>query len=328
MSVWKDRKTWRWRVVRGGTPVSGSARTRAEANKQEAEATSRLDSGLSGKPILHSMEDAFARYLRSPEFLSLKSANDIAKTKIPPWKTYIEGKYLADASDVAEAAVRDWLKPRGKKPPLAIATINRRLAVLRRILSLAFRQWSWLDIDLSARIPLLAGETQRQTWLTNAESIRLRRACRPGQLRAVVTLLVCTGMRIGELLRIGPDDCRDGAIFLDARTKTGKPRVVPIIPPGSRYLHHLPITRSYDGLRSAFDLAKRRAGLPHIRMHDLRHTVGSQLAESGASLRDIQVWLGHTNPATTTRYTHIERARLDAVARNLLAHRKNKTLTT
>lgn len=41
----------------GGTPVSGSARTRAEANKQEAEATSRLDSGLSGKPILHSMED-------------------------------------------------------------------------------------------------------------------------------------------------------------------------------------------------------------------------------------------------------------------------------
>lgn len=47
-----------------------------------------------------------------------------------------------------------------------------------------------------------------------------------------------------------------------------------------------------------------------MRLHDLRHTIGSQLAESGASLRDIQVWLGHTS----TRYTHVELPRLGAVA--------------
>lgn len=51
-----------------------------------------------------------------------------------------------------------------------------------------------------------------------------------------------------------------------------------------------------------------------MRLHDLRHTVVSQFTESGASLRDIQVWLGHTSPVTSTRYTHVELPRLRAVA--------------
>lgn len=80
--------------------------------------------------------------------LSFRSPSRLTTLRRPkfPVETYIEGKYLADASDVAEAAVRDWLKPRGKKPPLAIATINRRLAALRRILSLAFRAMELVDI--------------------------------------------------------------------------------------------------------------------------------------------------------------------------------------
>jgi integrase len=69
--------------------------------------------------------------------------------------------------------------------------------------------------------------------------------------------------------------------------------------------------------------------MPNVRLHDLRHTVGSLLAESGASLRDIQVWLGHTSPVTSTRYTHVELARLRAVAdlvgaRNLRAKHSAK----
>lgn len=178
--------------------------------------------------------------------------------------------------------------------------------------------------------PCLPGENQRQVWLTTTEAIRLRRACPPGRTRAAVTLLVTTGLRVGELLALRAEQIRDGAIHLDARTKTGRPRAVPILPPGSRYLHHVPLRLTYDGLRTAFDRAKRAAGLPDIRLHDLRHTVGSLLADSGATLRDIQVWLGHTSPVTSTRYTHVELSRLRAVAdqvhaRNLRAkHSKNQ----
>lgn len=308
MSAWKNRNTWRWRIMVGGHLATGSARTREAALAAEAAARRELIAGNGGIQPRRTLEQAVLRYLESPEYLGLKSASDLAD-KIGTWSAYIAGQPIDRAADVADAAVRDWMDK-----GLAIATINRRLAALRRILALAYRRWQWIGQDIAARIPLLPGENQRQVWLTRAEAVRLRRACKPGRTRAAITLLLTTGLRVGELLALRAEQIRDGAIHLDARTKTGRPRAVPILPPGTRYTHHVPLHTSYDGLRTAFDRAKRAAGLPAIRLHDLRHTVGSLLAESGASLRDIQVWLGHTSPVTSTRYTHVELARLRTVA--------------
>lgn len=319
MSVWKNRNTWRYRIQRNGHVIAGGARTREEALVLEAKARQQLSAGVTGAAVRRTLDEAFVRYLDSPEFLQLKSAPDIAATKIQPWMAHLRGRTLEQSRDVADDAVRAW-----RAQGLAVATINRRLAVLRRVLNLAFTRWDWLNTDIARKIPLLPGETQRQVWLDRSQAIRLRRACPPNHIRAAITILLTTGMRVGELLRVEQQDIMDGAIALDARTKTGRPRIVPILPPGERYLHHLPLKVGYDGLRSAFDKAKRRAGLAHIRIHDLRHTVGSLLAESGATLRDIQVWLGHTNPATTTRYTHIERARLEAVKQMVSARTSRK----
>ena len=292
----------------GGLVAGGSARTREAALAAEAAARRDLIGGGTGSAPRHTLDAAVVRYLGSPEFLTLKSASGTAD-KLAQWAPYITGRPIEQAADIADGAVRDWL---GKG--LAVATINRRLAALRRVLALAYRRWQWCAQDIAARIPLLPGEAQRQVWLTRTEAMRLRRACPRGHVRAAVSLLLATGLRVGELLALRADQVRDGAIHLDARTKTGRPRAVPILPPGQRYLDAVPLAIGYDGLRTAFDKAKRRAGLPHVRLHDLRHTVGSLLAESGASLRDVQVWLGHVSPVTTTRYTHVELARLRAVA--------------
>lgn len=307
MSVWKNRATWRWRVQRRGHVATGSARTREGALEAEALARRALIAGTD-PTAPRRLDAAFTRYLESPEYLTLKSAASLAD-KLATWAPYVAGAALDRAPDIAERAVRDWLEA-----GLAIATINRRLAGLRRILALAFRRWQWTERDIAARITLLPGETQRQVWLTRAEAIRLRRACPRGPTRAAVSLLLATGLRVGELLALRQEQIRDGAMHLDARTKTGRPRAVPILAFGVRYARAVPIRLTYDGLRTAFDRAKRRAGLPHVRLHDLRHTVGSLLAESGASLRDVQVWLGHTSPVTSTRYTHVELTRLRAVA--------------
>lgn len=321
MSIWKDRSTYRYRVQRDGHVIAGSARTREEARILEAKAVQQLSAGVTGAQIKRTLDEAFIRYLESPEFLGLRSAGTVASKQIPHWMPYLRGRMLDQAREAADDAVRVW-KARG----LAVATINRRLSVLRRVLNLAHRRWDWITADIASKIPLLPGEAQRQVWLDRAQSVRLRRACPPNHIRAAVTLLLTTGMRVGELLAVQPAQVRDGAIMLDARTKTGRPRVVPILPPGVRYLRYLPIPIGYDGLRSAFDACRLRAGLPHVRLHDLRHTVGSLLAQSGASLRDVQVWLGHTNVATTTRYTHVDLARLEAVKGLVIARSARKML--
>lgn len=47
------------------------------------------------------------------------------------------------------------------------------------------------------------------------------------------------------------------------------------------------------------------AGIEHIRLHDLRHTHASILVNQGASLFVVQKALGHSNPITSQRYSHL-----------------------
>jgi integrase len=55
-------------------------------------------------------------------------------------------------------------------------------------------------------------------------------------------------------------------------------------------------------LRKRFLAAARRAGLRHVRFHDLRHTFGTRMAAAGAPLRAIQEWMGHSDYRTTCIY--------------------------
>ncbi len=62
--------------------------------------------------------------------------------------------------------------------------------------------------------------------------------------------------------------------------------------------------------------------LRHIRLHDLRHSCGTLLVRNSVPLKDIQIWLGHSNFQTTLRYAHadIENKKVSAnVIENKLA---------
>ncbi|MEK4209281.1 MULTISPECIES: tyrosine-type recombinase/integrase [Paenibacillus] len=60
-------------------------------------------------------------------------------------------------------------------------------------------------------------------------------------------------------------------------------------------------------LNHKFKAILAKNGLPHIRFHDLRHSTASYLIKNGVSLKEIQVWLGHsTISITANTYTHID----------------------
>ena len=76
-------------------------------------------------------------------------------------------------------------------------------------------------------------------------------------------------------------------------------------------------------VRRTLDAATKRAGLPHLRVHDLRHSAATNLVAGGGTLNDAQEMLGHANISlTSSLYKHAEdsqqratAARIDALIR-------------
>ena len=59
------------------------------------------------------------------------------------------------------------------------------------------------------------------------------------------------------------------------------------------------------------------AGLPWLRLHDLRHNFASMLINSGRTLYEVQNILGHSDPTVTQRYAHLSTKSLQEAANSI-----------
>lgn len=76
----------------------------------------------------------------------------------------------------------------------------------------------------------------------------------------------------------------------------------------------------YHSVFHAWDKARKAAGLPDVRMHDLRHSAASNLVNSGQSLYVVGSILGHAQTKTTARYAHLANETLLAAANAAAGH--------
>ncbi|MEW5882128.1 MAG: hypothetical protein AB1761_17005 [Pseudomonadota bacterium] len=67
-----------------------------------------------------------------------------------------------------------------------------------------------------------------------------------------------------------------GAVIVDARSKTGHARTVPLPPEAARIARRrLPFSIGIALLTKRFNAARTAAGMPMVRFHDLRHAFGT-----------------------------------------------------
>lgn len=138
------------------------------------------------------------------------------------------------------------------------------------------------------------------------------------QFANVIRLLLLTGCRKQEILRLmwTEVDIERALITLPpARSKTGA-RTVALSPPALAVLSSLARPgaavfssprdpdKPIEGLQSAWERVRARAGLEDVRIHDLRHTFASLAVGRGASLLLVARALGHAQASTTERYSH------------------------
>lgn len=222
----------------------------------------------------------------------------------------------------------------------AQATVNRWQVILCHMYKMA-KKWG---IPGSERNPL-EGVQQKpcnneiERFLTPEETRRLQAAVEASantQLKYIVALLLLTGCRKRELL-----DAKWEEFQLDRkmwripmqRAKTSKTRHVPLSTAAMEILAQLPrwegcpyvvpnpkTLKPFWSVYHCWDKARKAAGLPDVRMHDLRHSAASNLVNSGQSLYVVGSILGHAQTKTTQRYAHLDNSTLLSAANAAADH--------
>jgi integrase len=72
-----------------------------------------------------------------------------------------------------------------------------------------------------------------------------------------------------------------------------------------------------SNFRRHWNKARTSVGLPDLHFHDLRHTRGTLLAASGATLKELMARLGHSSVRAAMIHQHATRDRDQAIAKAL-----------
>ena len=294
MSVWKDKAgRWHYGIQRDGKRLHGTGETKQDARDKETRALRDFRTLATGQVLIGA---AIQRWLT--EEVSRQKARARTESNAYALADWVEGKPLTKIVEVANEYKASF---RGK---LADASINRRLAVLKRVAHLSYIQWWYLSEPLHLKIQLLAENNARHVYLTREQFLKSARKLK-GVARAGVMVAVYSGMRQSELLGVG-ETGREAEHFDLRDTKTGKPRMVPVHRKLRPYLKYLPLRISSWYLTKSFQRACRKeTSLTDVRFHDLRHTTASMLAAAGVPLFTIGAILGHSQAQTTKRYAHL-----------------------
>ena len=223
-----------------------------------------------------------------------------------------------------------------KRKNLANSTINRILISLGKILrhaeTIGHCPIGSRDI---LKIKLLPEQNHITRYLSDEEHQRLFQALSQENkpiFKYFISFLLLTGCRKMEALQAKWTDFDfNNNIWVIPKTKSGKIRRVPISDAVKKLLllnvssyqkNHLGEDKSpyvfvnvktgkpYVNCDKTWKKIRKKADLKNFRLHDLRHSFASILANEGVSIYEIQHLLGHASITTTNRYAHLAPERL------------------
>lgn len=322
--------TYQVRVrLHGERPRSRTFKRKTDAKAWAAEVESRLSRGAfvpTGADRRRTLAELIDVYLTEglPVKLHARSAPKL-RVQLAWWREHAGYVTLDKLTPQTIAGFRSELAKRITRhgTPLTGATLNRYLAALSAVC-----KWAWKEQGLLPANPVLSVTKRPEhpapgRCLTNDERARLLQACRDDADRNIycaVMLALATGCRFSNIRWLRWEDVDFTRwTFALATTKNGDPRTVPIVgdaqtvlraqfdadPTGADWVFKGQRDAVPASLESAWQRVRAAAELPGFRFHDLRHTTGSYLAMSGASLVEVAEALGHKTLVMARRYSHV-----------------------
>ncbi len=256
-------------------------------------------------------EEVFRRYGRRWKPRTLHVNRSYLRNQIGPW---FNGRQIGG---ITRDDVSSWFASLRATP----AAANRSLPVLSVIMAQA-ELYGYRRENSNPCVGIHRyAERSRERHLTPAEVHRLGAALAGHEpvapcAVAVVRLLLLTGCRQSEIRTLKWSEYREGHLFL--RDSKSGPRTVWLstaaraaldrIPRNGRWVFpaaEKPGPMPTETLYRCWRTLRAAAGIPGVRLHDLRHTYASFALRQGETVLTIGRLLGHRDPSTTLKYVHV-----------------------
>jgi integrase len=319
---------------------SGKRRTRRFGTEREAlaalkEAQRRKDTGRQAMPAKHTMAQLFDAWLDS-----LHQQVERGERSLNTWReysSYVERHMRAalGSLDCRRLSVKDVEDYLGSLDLAPKTRANHRIT-LRRALNVALK-WGWVDQNVAAHADPIPVRRRELAALSVTDARRLLAALQSDRLYAAYVVAMFTGLRAGELagLRIEDVNLSEGRLsvhqqvqplrgqglevrplktYASAGSLDLTPEVIAVLADqiGQRtegYVWESAPGRPYwpTSFTHGLSRALQRAGLPHVRLHDLRHYFVSFLPQLDVHPAVAQKLARHATIGTTMNvYTSVE----------------------
>jgi integrase len=239
------------------------------------------------------------------------------------------------------------------KDNVKIATVNRELAAMRKMMRYAFgKGWILKDIFFNAKVIVASAEVERSRILTPSEEKRLLDSCQGERvisytrkwkgkeqdieatisvdnphLKAMIMLAIDSGLRLGEILKlrwIDFDFDNNLIRIVGTHTKTERPRVAPLSERVKEELNNLKALTPgekafpYTDIKRSFATAKKIAKIDDLHFHDLRRTAVTRWIMQGSPIELAGKTAGHSEYRTTMKhYTAVDAEMVSRMAQKV-----------
>lgn len=210
-----------------------------------------------------------------------------------------------------------------RKEGLSGASADHHGQLMRRLSRQAVK-WNYLDVSFANGIQLyhefnqvnnIPNDVQLQKLLNVLQTDENRQIC------LLIQFLLMTGARRGEAVNMKFTD-----VSIEQKlwtvphlsSKSKRPRSIPLNEsalavlaqidrqPNDVYVFANPETgKPFVSVFKPWDRIRTQAGMPNLRMHDLRHAYASMCVNNGYTIYEVSQLLGHADTRVTQRYAHL-----------------------
>ena len=251
------------------------------------------------------------------------------KTDLDQFFAYLKNTYaIEDIMEVNYQLIRSWMVNLMEQS-ISPRSVNRKITTLKTFYKYLLRENIVSENPMlkisspktSKRLPVFVEKEKMDLLL---DKVNFGEGFEDTRNKLVLEMFYSTGMRLSELIHIGPNDLDFYNSTIKVLGKRNKERIIPISISLRKCIDEYCSKKAENELNEEFLLVnekgkrlsgkfvyltvkKKLAGVSTLKKrspHVLRHTFATHLLNNGADINAVKELLGHSSLAATQIYTH------------------------